>query len=79
MNGYAVDPVVNVKGKPLMTAYKKFADSFHRHALWFIVALAIGIYTGIKTTTIYYSNKMDESVKVGGFLNQGKIYKIIPQ
>lgn len=60
----------------------KLSDIFnmiHKFGMWFLIACALGIYVGVSTTKSHYSNKMKESIEVGAFFLDGKVYIITPK
>jgi NAD/NADP transhydrogenase beta subunit len=59
--------------------FMKFVDAFHKFGLWILIAIALGIYIGITVARGYYVTKMNECIKIGGFLHQEKVYTVTPR
>jgi hypothetical protein len=57
----------------------KFIEGLHKFGLYILIAVAVGIYIGITVARGYYTTKMDEIIKVGGFLHSEKVYTIAPK
>jgi hypothetical protein len=69
----------NSSMKPLSSLKEmsgKFFNGFHRYGLWITIFLLIGIYIGIGVSKKYYVDKVDETIKVGGFLHKEQVYII---
>lgn len=63
----------------IKTAWKAFNDSFHKFGMWIIISLFFGICIGIWTSNKYVTTRIDEVVKVGGFLHKERVYSVIPR
>lgn len=63
----------------LIVSLKRGWDTFHRYFVYILIASMIGIYVGISVSKIYYANKIQENVDVGGMVFKGKVYTIVPR
>lgn len=65
------------KDKKIYKIIVNVFDTFHKFGLWFLVACALGIYIGVSVTRMYYTNKLKESIEIGAFMFNQKVYTII--
>lgn len=73
------DPQLNPTDTKFAKIFNKFSDIFHKLGLWLLIACVIGISIGINVTRQYYKLKTSESIAVGGFVFDQKVYSISPK
>jgi hypothetical protein len=61
------------------TFMQKIIDTLTKHSLWFIIAMIIGGYFATTATKTFYTNKMDETIKVQAFIYKGIVYNVTPK
>lgn len=73
------EEIIDIPDKPskLKKSISKAVDIFHKFGLWTMVAILCGIYIGIKGANLYYKDKMDDCIKVGGFVYKEKVYSVL--
>jgi hypothetical protein len=67
----------SVKGEEPLD--KNVQDTFHRYFVYILIAMLIGVYVGVTASKIFFSNKMEDAVKVQGMVFKDKIYTITPK
>lgn len=60
----------------ILEVIKKGFEAFQKFGLYMLLFTVLGIYIGISTSRMYYTNKISDIVKVGAFLFQEKVYQI---
>lgn len=75
MNTLGEEIVMEVKPK-LSSILKRGWDTFHRYFVYILIAILFGIYIGVSVSKVFYSNKIQENIQIGGMVYKEKIYTI---
>jgi hypothetical protein len=75
-----LDKNIESKNKAvLFEAIKRGWDTFHRYFVYILIALFIGVYCGVTASKIFFANKMEDTIKIGGMVFKEKVYVILPK
>ena len=69
----------NISKNKMYNTLQNAWDTIHRYGLWLSMFCMIGVYVGVMVSKTYYSSKMEESILIGGFVHDKKVYAIIPK
>jgi len=63
----------------LFNSLKHGWDTFHKYFVYILIAVLLGIYIGITVSKTYFNDKMEDSIKIQGFVFKNQIYSITPK
>lgn len=63
----------------LLVMLRNCWDAFHRYFVYAIIASLLGVFVGVKASTKFYSDKMNDAITAGAFVFNGKPFTVTPK
>jgi hypothetical protein len=63
----------------IVNKWDAITNTLHRYGLWFLIAMLLGAGAGIKGANLYLKYRVNEIIKVQGFLWDKTVYNVTPR